>query len=158
MKNFKLICLMLLFFICFELTMLARPTLNNITELTNVFDYFYYTKYINNNIRETAEIFQNGTGYVIKCSSKNYQYVKNQLPSLLGEEINIENQDFSFDEILSIYNAKKVENIENIENSIFAYSEEIPYFYYIQNCKVNLQIFKTEKVVKIGFPILLGWI
>lgn len=66
-------------------------------------------------------------------------------------------KDFNYEEFLNSENAK-VKKVETVNEGMFiyAYSNKIKYFKYIDGEKINIEIFVAKDYVKIGFPLILS--
>lgn len=72
----------------------------------------------------------------------------------LGQSVKLKNFDlnrFIEDNNIEIVSTEKVENIE-IYN---CYHSVLPKFVFVGNKRVNLQIAKTNELIKVGYPLIL---
>ncbi len=74
-----------------------------------------------------------------------------------GEAIFIENSEFDVDEIFEDFNAELIFTEETDEGiSYYGYSREVKFQKRINGNVINIQVFKGNKGIKIGLPIIYG--
>ncbi len=108
------------------------------------------------NFKGTHEIYLGSSSSCAEVICVDGKKVKNYLGKS-GEAVFIEGDSVSVDNIMHEFDASIVftEQVENGE-SYYAYSKSIRYRKTVKGKVVNLQIYKSEKGIKIGSPLIYG--
>lgn len=128
---------------------------------TIIYDFFYLTK--NYNIIEyKVYAYDNLNLPKIKCENY-FIYDKTDIDSnkiftnKLGEEIVIYADKGLLEKIINELNLEFVFSDENFEYNSFFYSSKINNFYYINNQKINVQIYYKNNKIILGTPLIFGF-
>ena len=119
---------------------------------------FYFYTYQNIEFSNCNQIV-NGNGYILKTDTKSAKIIYNQLNKSLVKgfsfcvsENQLNVQQFLKNLDASIFFEEKIDEI----NFCYAYSPIFKDFVTIDGQKINLQICKSDGVIKIGVPLILG--
>ena len=131
-------------------------SLSALSQNYNATHTFYATESLNSN---TANIIQNGNGFLISTNSQNAKKVLSELNSQ-----NIQGESFCFDgtfcdvqKILYSLNAQivKKECFDDFQ-VFYAHSPKISKYILMNFKKVNMQIVLKNNKITVGSPIILG--
>ena len=75
----------------------------------------------------------------------------------MGESFSFNKGEIDIEKILSDFEAD-ILFVENIKEgqSLYAYSKKIPYYKTISGRRINLHVFVTKDLVKVGTPLIFG--
>ena len=75
----------------------------------------------------------------------------------MGESFSFNKGEIDIEKILSDFEAE-ILFVESIKEgqSLYAYSKKIPYYKTISGRRINLHLFVTKELVKVGTPLIFG--
>lgn len=155
----------LILFVSFLILLISsfcfKPVFYDLFSVSDLFfsDITYSFYCLNYNKNLSAEIINNGAGYIIKTDGKNIKNVKNNLTGLLGESVSFKTTKNKIEKVLKTFNVNviKEEKIGEIY-CLYGYSHKLKTenSVLVENYKVNIQIAFINNILTIGTPIILG--
>lgn len=147
MKKFRILLIIFVF------SMIFTQLNNKNFELFNLYNHFKNSKYFVYAYDDINSLKVKCGNYYIYNQSNNKSYFKQKF----AEELIINGNENIVKEILKMLNVK-IEIIDkNFECNIYGYTTKLKSFLYINECKINIQIYLKNNTIKIGTPFIFGF-